>query len=479
MSTDIVLDPPPSPAPGPRGYPLVAWAVVAGVVAFILWRETRVPDDAKHGLDLVAMQIQARVLVGIATLPGQNSADVYRQAQQSLERGDYGQRLCFAVLAGELKGATEGRAQLRKLNETWKERGVEPPPEQAELAALLGRLYDDYEHERGDGPSLSEADRDKLRQSLGWLGELALSPSSGPDTTARDHVLAPARRAVLMYLVVLVFFLLLVVAGVVVLVVLGLLWWLGYIHGRIGTGAPHGGIYAETFAVYMLLFLALSYLLHLLPVGRWSLLLSGAAALLSLAALGWPVLRGVPWRWVRTDLGLYAGRRFWLEPFFGLVCYTAALPLLVVGILLSLVLKLVQDKLIAPPDPFGPSGDPAHPMIVIVNSHSAWIWLQAFFVAGVVAPVVEETMFRGVLYRHLREATRRFGGALSALVSALAVSFVFAVIHPQGFQAVPVLMALAFGFSLAREWRGTVLSAMIAHGVHNTGITLMLLLVAA
>jgi membrane protease YdiL (CAAX protease family) len=85
----------------------------------------------------------------------------------------------------------------------------------------------------------------------------------------------------------------------------------------------------------------------------------------------------------------------------------------------------------------------------------------------VVAPVVEETMFRGVLYRHLRELTHGIDRVASLLFSTLISCFIFAIIHPQGVMAVPALMALACGFVLAREWRGTLLPSMIAHGLNN------------
>jgi membrane protease YdiL (CAAX protease family) len=88
---------------------------------------------------------------------------------------------------------------------------------------------------------------------------------------------------------------------------------------------------------------------------------------------------------------------------------------------------------------------------------------------------MEETMFRGVLHRHLRDATSRFGYALSVLTSGLIVSFLFAVIHPQGWIATPVLMALAMTFTLAREWRGTLLPAMLAHGINNLLATCVLI----
>jgi membrane protease YdiL (CAAX protease family) len=34
-------------------------------------------------------------------------------------------------------------------------------------------------------------------------------------------------------------------------------------------------------------------------------------------------------------------------------------------------------------------------------------------------------------------------------------------------------MALAFGFSLAREWRGTLVPAIVAHGLNNGMVGLL------
>ena len=87
--------------------------------------------------------------------------------------------------------------------------------------------------------------------------------------------------------------------------------------------------------------------------------------------------------------------------------------------------------------------------------------------ACVAAPIVEEIMFRGLLYRYLREASLQRGLFSSALISALVSSFLFAVIHPQGLAAVPILMGLAGGFCLVREWRASLLSSMVAHGLNN------------
>jgi membrane protease YdiL (CAAX protease family) len=84
-----------------------------------------------------------------------------------------------------------------------------------------------------------------------------------------------------------------------------------------------------------------------------------------------------------------------------------------------------------------------------------------------------------VLYRHLREASAAVGRAGSVLFSGTLLSFLFAVIHLQGVVFVPVLMALAFAFALAREWRGTLIPAMVAHGINNGMTTVILLLMLA
>jgi hypothetical protein len=99
-----------------------------------------------------------------------------------------------------------------------------------------------------------------------------------------------------------------------------------------------------------------------------------------------------------------------------------------------------------------------------------------FVLAVIIAPIIEETVFRGMLYRHLREATARWGLALSVLASALWSSLLFGAIHPQGWPVIPALASLAVAFCLAREWRGSLIPGMVAHGISN-GIVLGLGLV--
>jgi membrane protease YdiL (CAAX protease family) len=269
------------------------------------------------------------------------------------------------------------------------------------------------------------------------------------------------------------------VAGLAGLITFLVLVIKGYVRARFECGVTRGGVYAETFALWLVLFTATPLLGPLLPREAPRLLLSGAAALLSLAALGWPVLRGIPWRQVRADLGLTAGDRPAVEPLCGLTAYGISLPLLGLGLLLTFVLTLLERALTGGGggSGFEPTTGPAHPVVLEVARGDFWARLQVLLLACVFAPLVEETMFRGVLYRNLREATCGLGRGTSFFLSATATSFLFAVVHPQGLIAIPALMSLAYAFAIAREWRGTLLPAMVAHGVNN-GLVMVVTMLA-
>ncbi|HEY7153017.1 MAG TPA: CPBP family intramembrane glutamic endopeptidase [Gemmataceae bacterium] len=486
--------------------PLLAWLVILGAVAFILWRNSTVSPLEKQKRDLVMMRLQSRYLVGLAELVerllnylnylrggsereerflnSKKSAreQLYKEAKANLNRGTYAQRLRFVVLAGELKGPDEAREQLRRLDQRYHERRGDPPAEEAEMARILGRIYAVQAEDPQAAASLPEDEQREVRERLDWFGDLALAPAGADDEEARAAVRTPAYRTALSVLVVSFVMLSVGVVGLALLVTLFVLWCLGRLRSGLTLGSPRHGVYVEAFALYMVLFLGLGvavrYAIDGLALRHGKLALSSLPALGSLAALGWPVLCGVPWRQVRQDIGWHTGRRPWLEPFLGAGCYALALPMLILGVVLLLILTKLRDRLGWGPGEFDPSNAPSHPIIFWAGNAGWWVWLEVLFLAGVVAPVVEETMFRGVLYRYLREASAGLRPALSVCFSALVVSFLFAVIHPQGFLGVPPLMALALAFTLMREWRGTLLPPMIAHGINNAVATLLLFLMS-
>jgi membrane protease YdiL (CAAX protease family) len=457
--TSITTEPLPPPPPR-RGRPLVAWLVILAVIGLVLWRHQTAPPESEEEADAEIMQ--DRVAVGLHAIFGGQSQGMYESLATHQGKISWRRLFRLTVIASELEGRE--KADLELIDNVDNEELGKPTAEETRLLRILIRVYSRWE--------LSDADQEELRQQLGWYGDLALTPE-GSDPQQRQAVLAPAKRAAVTAILYGALLFLLGFIGLMLLVVMAVLWLTGSLRGGLQTGISHGGLYAETFAVYLVLFILLGLLLgRVFPAGdNWAPLRSGLAALVSLAALGWPVLRGIPWRQVRAEIGWTAGRRPALEPLLGVGTYASALPLVVVGLLLFMLITAIERRLGLSVPP------PSHPIIGWVVHSGWWARVQLIIDACILAPLIEETMFRGVLYRHLREATRTARPALSVLASAIVSSAVFAVIHPQGIAYVPVLAALAFTFAVAREWRGTLIPSMVAHGLTNS-MTMLLLLLA-
>jgi membrane protease YdiL (CAAX protease family) len=473
-------DLPPEPPVRRRGHPLIAWGFIIVMASGITWlqsfrSETRaIRTEERAGLQI--MQMQGRSIVGFAQFfpTPQNQQQV-----QTLNTGTVSRRLQAIILEGELNGPEKAQKLLKDLDQKIDLNAVQLSEQDRRLKQILTKVYGDYQDEKYDAPSLSVSDRTYLQQKLGWFGELALAPSQGPQA-AREQVLAPARRTALVMLVAVGVGLLAAAAGFFGMIFLLIFYFMGHLRRGIETGIPYGGVYAETFAVWMALFLALEFVVGIFAGEKYRFALLGLAMLSSVIAVFWPVLRGIPWRQVREDVGWTNGRWPFLEPLFGPAGYAMTLPMLGIGVLIMTGFMGVKSALspVNHEDYFGPVEQASHP---VVEDLLAGNWLrivQVIVIAAIVAPIVEETMFRGVLYRHLRESTARWGVIASVVVSGLVVSFVFAVIHPQGIIAVPALMALAMGFTLLREWRGTLIPSMIAHGINNGMLTVILILAA-
>src|SRR5262249_42853082 len=146
------------------------------------------------------------------------------------------------------------------------------------------------------------------------------------------------------------------------LIVLSVFVLTGKVKG-LQTGTGRGGIYAETFAVWMILFVTLALVITTF-FRDGSHFLHGGFMLLSLAALAWPVFRGIPWKSVREDLGLTLGKNPFLEPIIGLGCYAMTLPLVATGLVVTLILLQAQRNLSEEThNPFAPSDAPSHPIV--------------------------------------------------------------------------------------------------------------------
>jgi membrane protease YdiL (CAAX protease family) len=453
---------PPDAAP-PRRSPLlgiitgtISWAVIAAFVALsLIGGRILSKKEAKADQTSPAdMDIQGRYLVGAAQMTGADKNSLLQQ----LPAGDKASRGRAAVVHGELAGP---KAALEKLT---------PPDDLSPTEQILLRLYKDYERELWTGPGITDQERHTLKNELGWYGELALAPAGGSDKAARERVLEPASRTVFVLLGVTFGGISVAILGFFGLLIFGAMAAMGHVHSNMGRGGGRVAVWVETFVVYMILFAVIGLGLSLIRKHVNEAALSGLAAILSLGALLWPRIRGVSWREIRQAIGWTSGRGILREIAAGFATYIMMTPVMVIGFLIMMVLMHFLK---------GKPGfeQPSHPIVPLLI-HSGWgTRLMVLLLASVIAPIVEETMFRGVLYRHLREATAKWAIALSVFVSVLPVGFVFAAIHPQGLLGIPVLMGMSLSLNLGREWRGTLIPSMIAHGLSN-GMVMCLTLLA-
>jgi membrane protease YdiL (CAAX protease family) len=460
---------------------LVAWLVV-GVATLLTIGANRFSPRSRTSdkyLGKALLELQGRYLVGAATLMGDQEQALQQQLAQWKTPEEW-QRLRVAVLAAEFLAPEAGLEQLAAGGDLPPEEVDKPPQDTSgkqhaeeqdasdeEAAALLKALFQHYSRNRSDSSVLSEAERDRLTSQLGWFGRLALAPP-GEKSALRDQVVSEAQRTFYTVIGVAVVFLLIGLLGLFVL--LGFVTLLAA--GRLptfDTSGGYGGVYAEAFACWLVLFLALN-LAGAVWLGQDAIASTSLLSFLgSLLALRWPLMRGVSWQRVREDLGWTMGRGVFRELFAGLGGYAMAIPLV-----------LLSALLVAAAGGWGtegadPARTPVHPVAQWLAEADWWQRTQLLLLACVAAPIVEETMFRGFLYRHLREASRGLSRWLSVLFSAAAAGVLFAVLHPQGLLAVPGILGIALALAFIREWRNTLLPSILAHGVNNAVVTVLLI----
>ncbi len=356
------------------------------------------------------------------------------------------------VLAGELAGPERALDLLETIE-------VDPQSEHADLYArtieALRRVY--------EGHDPTPEDRQVLRRVLGWWGELVLAHGD-PEAPVRVQSVARGERLLGVVVGVLIGGVLVVLASLVCLVLAIVMLRRGRLRRRFVPPAAGGSVYLEVFSVFLVAFLLLQVvgeaMTHVDPdLGAWTALVG--QWLIVLAPL-WAVVRGVPWSRVRRDLGLHAGAGMVREMGAGLFGYLAGLPIFIGALILTQILVAIvsamQGRQVVPNNPVLQLVETASPLQIALMVSLVVIW----------APLVEETVFRGALYRHVRSR-------LGIVTAALLVGTMFAFMHSYGVLFTPPLIALGVTFCLLREWRGSLVASMTAHFLHNaTLITLML-----
>lgn len=133
------------------------------------------------------------------------------------------------------------------------------------------------------------------------------------------------------------------------------------------------------------------------------------------------------------------------EAGIGLIAVTVIFP---IGVMANILAAALAGGQLG-----GPS---VHPVMSHMNDNA----FQVFVLAVLIAPIVEEVIFRNFIYGFFRF---RF----SALFSALFSGFFFAVMHPYTMLMMPHLTVLGMGLALLREHRPGIVAPVVAHMIVN------------
>jgi membrane protease YdiL (CAAX protease family) len=98
-------------------------------------------------------------------------------------------------------------------------------------------------------------------------------------------------------------------------------------------------------------------------------------------------------------------------------------------------------------------------MRLFLSIENPFLRLAIGVIAVIGAPIVEETLFRGILYPTLK---KRLGFGLAVFLT----SALFAAVHYHALTALP-LTILAIALTLVYEWRGNLASCILMHALFN------------
>jgi len=440
---------------------LLAWLVIIGVVGYVgveNWKSSHT-EKLEHAASDIEMQITSRTVIGYTTLV--RKAGMAAQLEQKMPEmaqsatasaDDFKQKLQAVAVIGELQGKDAALTKLDSLKPALKSLKVaDDGPELRRDAAVLRQIYTQSPQ------SLPGDDRVRLESRLEWFGKLALVAGVPDSDPQRDSLLHACMRAAVATLSIELLLLGLLVAGLVLMIIAIVKLAGGTLKLNYVPSPVVGSAFIEAFALYLLGYVSIGRVARALHVHS-TLPVYGIILLWIIACCLWPMVRGLSFSQIRAGLGWSTGRGVLVEAALGLVGYITFMPMLTIALIAVILLsKFGHEHAI-------------HPIVFEAEDKSKSAIIGLYLLASGFAPIVEETMFRGAFFHHLR---RRHRWLLSAFVSAL----IFASLHPQGWTAFPMLGGIGFAFAGIREWRGTIIASGVAHAVNNAVAMTMLLLV--
>ncbi|MCH2137018.1 MAG: CPBP family intramembrane metalloprotease [Phycisphaerales bacterium] len=456
MSHLKIDDRPPRTKVGPQ--PLLAWLVVliiaAGTIAIQSVDVNGKSGDAEPtssesaGLgDSEMVTVLGRPLLGLSS---------WTSIDSDLQKLIDNPQLVQQIRGWILIGTTQRDRAIKGLEQISAEQGRD-----SDLGAAA--------HLAATAMAGEPVDATELKSQLGWFGKLAMAVGGSGSELDAMRASAASMLIVLVIGIAAVGFAALIglILGIIALTQIGS----GRVRSSLSEADSIHGLYVETFALWLV---CLNVMTMLAGVLASSLNVTGFTALVvcfpaSLIALAWPSLRGSSFARTACDIGLSRGRGILREAGAGVIGWMGMLPIQGIGIVGTYVLMAIAGV------SEGDAEAPSHPIIDALGDPLAAV--SAFIVAVVMAPLVEEIAFRGLLYRQLRSWSALGRGSLSVLVSAVLTGLLFAAVHPQGWMAIPSLMSIAIALALAREWRGSLIAPMVMHGINNALAVAALLII--
>lgn len=455
----------PAPDRGSGRSALIAWVLAA--VAFLGaaamqrgWFEPKpsapstpvpvlaAPASGDPLIQSAKMMVRLKTFLG-STNPSDNAALLDFVGKPGTSKVE---KLRYAIITAELAGADAARKELDAL-------GTDAPSTDAlSMSAEEAVRFDEQVASvrailSGQATTLTSEQRESLTNDHGYLGKLILTHGLADQDPSRAPLVEGGGWIILLSLLI---------VGILIVGGLGGLTACITFFVRLGSGkikpsfsppTPGGSVYLETAALFFGSFLLLQLITHLLfgpdainikILSHWILLLVPL----------WPIARGVAAPELRHQLGLHTGKGFWREVGAGIFAYFATIPFIFIAA--AIALFFVLGEMHSDPN----AAKPNNPIQELIGQGEPITLLLVFVLATVWAPLMEEMIFRGALFRHLR-------GRLSMIAAATISALVFGFMHAYPLPLLLPIITLGFSFALMREWRGSLIAPMVGHFLHN------------